>query len=287
MLKYKGARKKYGAFEMICDMEIKPGMVTGLIGANGAGKSTAFKAALGLLTLDGGVIELFGKSPDKLTAADKERLGVVLAEAGFSEYFTIMDIAAILEKMYHHFCREEFLQKCEMCSLPLHKKIKEFSTGMKAKLKFLAALSHRADLLILDEPTAGLDVAVREEMLSMLQDYLAECETRSVFISSHISTDLEQICDDVYMIQDGRILLHEETDVIRDSYGILKVDEAQYERLDKCALLRQQRGAYGFELLTSSRQFYSENYPELVIEKCSMDAVILLMMKGDMVCQDC
>lgn len=285
MLKFTDVRKQYGAFELVCNMEVKPGMVTGLIGGNGAGKSTAFKAALDLITLDGGAIKLFGKTHQKFLAADKERLGVVLAEAGFSEYFTIMDIAAILEKMYHRFSREIFLQRCEGAGLPLHKKVKDFSMGMKAKLKLLAALSHEAELLILDEPTAGLDVAAREEMLSMLQDYLAESEERSVLISSHISTDLEKICDDIYIIQDGRIILHEETDVLRDSYGILKVDEIQYERLDKRALLRQQREVYGFALLTSDRQFYSENYPEIVIEKCSMDDVILMMMKGDIICQ--
>lgn len=284
MLKFVDARKQYGTFELVCNMEIKPGMVTGLIGANGAGKSTAFKAALDLIPLDGGGIELFGKPHKEISMADKERLGIVLADSGFSEYFTIMDIASILGGMYHKFSRETFLRKCEEFGLPLKKKIKEFSMGMKAKLKLLAATSHGAELLILDEPTAGLDVAAREEVLSMLQDYLAESDNRSVLISSHISTDLEKFCDDIYMIQEGKIVLHEETGRIMDSYGIAKVDEEQYEKLDKCAQLCRKKEAFGYSILVSDRQFYMENYPKIVMEKCSIDDVILMMMKGEETC---
>lgn len=284
MLKFVDARKQYGTFELVCNMEVKPGMVTGLIGANGAGKSTAFKAALDLIPLDGGSIELFGKPHKEITMADKERLGIVLADSGFSEYFTIMDIAAILGGMYHKFSRETFLKKCEEFGLPLKKKVKEFSMGMKAKLKLLAATSHEAELLILDEPTAGLDVAAREEVLSMLQDYLTESDNRSVLISSHISTDLEKFCDDIYMIQAGKIILHEETGTLVDAYGIAKVSEKQYEELDRCALLRRKKEMFGYSLLVKDRQFYVENYPEIVMEKCSIDDVILMMTKGEEIC---
>lgn len=284
MLKYVDARKQYGTFELVCNMEVKPGMVTGLIGANGAGKSTAFKAALNLIPLDGGSIEMFGKPHKEITMEDKERLGIVLADSGFSEYFTIMDIAAILSGMYHKFSKAAFLRKCEEFGLPLKKKVKEFSMGMKAKLKLLAATSHEAELLILDEPTAGLDVAAREEVLSMLQDYLAESDNRSVLISSHISTDLEKFCDDIYMIQEGKIILHEETGTLMDSYGIAKVDEELYEKVDKCALLHRKKETFGYSLLVNDRKFYMENYPEIVMEKCSIDDVILMMMKGEEIC---
>lgn len=284
MLKFVDVRKRYGTFELACNMEVKPGMVTGLIGANGAGKSTAFKAALDLISIDGGTIELFGKPHKEIMAEDKERLGIVLAESGFSEYFTILDIASILDGMYRKFSREKFLKKCEEFGLPLKKKVKEFSMGMKAKLKLLVAMSHEAELLILDEPTAGLDVTAREEVLSILQDYLAESDTRSVLISSHISTDLEKFCDDIYMIQAGKIMLHEETGTLMDAYGIAKVSEKQYGELDRCALLRRKKEAFGYSLLVNDRQFYAENYPEIVMEKCSIDDVILMMTKGEEIC---
>lgn len=281
MLKFAGVKKQYGSFVLDVSMEVKPGTVTGLIGANGAGKSTTFKAALHLIPTDGGEICLFGKNVGTLTPQDKQKLGVVLSDSGFSEYLTVLDVAAILDAMYKEFSRERFLGRCEEFGLPFKKKIRDFSTGMKAKLKLLTAISYGAELLILDEPTAGLDVVAREELLALLQDYLGEQEERSVLISSHIASDLEKFCDEIYMIHDGKIILHEETDILLGSYGILKVGEAQYDRLDKRAVLCRKKEEYGYCLLTDSRQFYRENEPELIVEKCGIDDVILMMTKGE------
>ena len=281
MLKFAGVKKQYGTFVLDVSMEVKPGMVTGLIGANGAGKSTTFKAALNLIPTDGGEIRLFGKNVETLTPQDKEKLGVVLSDSGFSDWLTVNDVAAVLDAMYRDFSKEEFLRRCGEFGLPFKKKIRDFSTGMKAKLKLLVAISHEAKLLILDEPTAGLDVVAREELLALLQDYLGEQEERSVLISSHIASDLEKFCDDIYMIHDGKIILHEETDVLLGSYGILKVGETEYGRLDKSAVLRRKKEEYGYCLLTDSRQFYQENEPKLIVEKCGIDDVILMMTKGE------
>lgn len=284
MLKFSEVKKEYDNFTLNCSLEVKPGMVTGLIGANGAGKSTTFKAALDLISIDGGEITVFGKDYKELTAEDKEKIGVVLAESGFSEYLTVADVAAILCRMYSRFSKVDFFARCNAYGLPLNKKIKEFSTGMKAKLKLLVAISHGAELLLLDEPTAGLDVVAREELLALLQDYLSEEAERAVVISSHISTDLEKFCDDIYMISDGEIILHEETDVLLDSYGMIKVDEEQYQKLDKCAVLRRKQESFGYSLLTNDRQFYLENYPDLIVEKIGIDYVILMMTKGEAIC---
>lgn len=283
MLKFAGVKKQYGTFVLDVSMEVKPGMVTGLIGANGAGKSTTFKAALNLIPTDGGEIRLFGKNVETLTPQDKEKLGVVLSDSGFSDWLTVNDVAAVLDAMYRDFSKEEFLRRCGEFGLPFKKKIRDFSTGMKAKLKLLVAISHEAKLLILDEPTAGLDVVAREELLALLQDYLGEQEERSVLISSHIASDLEKFCDDIYMIHDGKIILHEETDVLLGSYGILKVDGSQYEKMDKSAILCRKKEEFGYCLLTDSRQFYQENEPGLIVEKCGIDDVILLMTKGERV----
>lgn len=282
MLKISEVKKSYGAFTLDCSLELHPGMITGLIGTNGAGKSTTFKAALNLISIDAGEITVFGKVHTSLTPQDKEKIGVVLSDSGFSEYLTVNDAAAIMRHMYSKFEEREFLDRCQKFNLPLKKKIKEFSTGMKAKLKLLAAMSHGAELLILDEPTAGLDVVAREELLEMLQDYLEEIGERSILISSHISGDLEKFCDDLYMIDNGTIVLHEETGVLLDNYGVLKVDEARYLSLDKNYLLRQKKETFGYSLLTSQRQFYQENYPGIVAEKGSIDDVILMMTKGEM-----
>lgn len=280
MLKLEHVKKQYKDFHLDCSLTVKPGMITGLIGANGAGKSTTFKAVLGLIRMESGIVELFGKRPEEITPEDKERLGVVLADSGFSGYLSIRDLIPVLKAMYHQFDQTYFEEQCRRFELPMTKKIKEFSTGMKRKLQVLAAISHHADLLILDEPTAGLDVLARDEMLTMLREYM-EIEGRAILISSHISSDLEDFCDDIYMIDHGQVILHEETDTLLNEYGLLKVDGKQYERLDKTYVLRSRKETFGYSCLTNEKQFYQENYPDIVVEKGSIDELIMMMVRGD------
>lgn len=280
MLKLEHVKKQYKDFHLDCSLTVKPGMITGLIGANGAGKSTTFKAVLGLIRTESGSVELFGKRPEEITPEDKERLGVVLADSGFSGYLSIRDLIPVLKAMYHQFDQTYFEEQCRRFELPMTKKIKEFSTGMKRKLQVLAAISHHADLLILDEPTAGLDVLARDEMLTMLREYM-EIEGRAILISSHISSDLEDFCDDIYMIDHGQVILHGETDTLLNEYGLLKVDGKQYERLDKTYVLRSRKETFGYSCLTNEKQFYQENYPDIVVEKGSIDELIMMMVRGD------
>lgn len=281
MLKITNLEKKYRDFHLNCSLEVPAGRVTGLIGANGAGKSTLIKAMLGLISTDNGEIKLFGKSMKEIKVADKEKMGVVLAESGFSGYLSIRDLIPILSAMYHSFEKEKFESYCKQYDLPLDKKIKDFSTGMKAKLKVLVAITHQARFLVLDEPTIGLDVLVRDELLDILRAYMEEDEDRSILISSHISSDLEGLCDDLYMIDNGQIVLHEEVDTILDGYGILKVTEEQYQKLEQKHILRVRQESFGYACLTDQKQFYLENYPDLTIEKGSIDEVISFMVRGE------
>ena len=273
--------KSYKDFQLDVTMEVKPGCITGLVGRNGAGKSTTFKAVLNLVRPESGSIQIFGTDSSKLTEKDRQNLGVVLSDSGFSEYLTIKDIHALLRRMYGSYDEGYFLVQCERQGLPLNKKIKEFSTGMKAKLKVLVALSHRAKLLILDEPTLGLDVAMREELLDLLRTYMEGDEERSILISSHIATDLESLCDDIYLINNGSIVLHEDTDVLLSSYAVLKMDAAQYEALDKKYVLKTKKEAFGCSCLTNQKQFYLDNYPQLVVEQSGIDDLILFMIGGE------
>lgn len=280
MLKIEHLKKRYDSFSLDCSLEVRPGYVTGLIGQNGAGKSTTFKAILGLIAADGGTITILGKDVSKITTEDKQKIGVVLADSGFSGYLTIYDILPVMERLYRKFDRKAFMKRAEYFGLPLRKKIKGFSTGMKAKLKVLIAISYQAELLILDEPTAGLDVIARDELLEMLRDFMEEDERRAILISSHISGDLESLCDDLYMIHEGKIILHEETDVLLGDYGILKANEKQFEGLERRYILRYKKEGYGYRCLTDQRQYYVENYPQLAVEKGSIDEVIMMMSKG-------
>ncbi|MEJ8735765.1 ABC transporter ATP-binding protein [Mediterraneibacter sp. ICN-202921] len=281
MLRINAVQKQYGKFMLQCSMEVKPGYVTGLIGPNGAGKTTVFKAVLGLLRIDGGTIEIGGKDNRILTNREKAEMGVVLSDSGFSEYLSVKEIIRIMENMYPYFHKEQFLEQCEQFCIPLNKKVKAFSTGMKAKLKLLLAMSHEAKILLLDEPTAGLDVAAREEMLDILREYMEKGEERAILISSHISGDLEGLCDDLYMLKDGQIILHEETDRLLDRYAVIKVDEEQFKNLDTQYILRKRKEAFGYQLLTEQKQYYMENYPRIVIENVGIDEVVLMMMKGE------
>lgn len=279
LIRLEKVEKHYPGFHLNCSMEVPEGRVTALIGPNGAGKSTTFKSILGLVFPDAGTAEVFGKPASKMTREDKEQMGIVLADSCFSGYLRIRELLPILGRMYALFKKEEFINRCQRFGLPVEKKIRELSTGMKAKLKILIAMSHDTKFLLLDEPTAGLDVLAREEILDMLREYMMPGD-RSILISSHISSDLEGLCDDLYLINDGQIVMHEETDVLLGEYGILKVTEEQYQALDRSRILRRKQESFGFSLLTDQKQFYQENTPELAMEKSSIDEVMTMMIRG-------
>lgn len=280
ILELKNVSKQYDTFRLDCSLSVKPGCVTGFIGQNGAGKSTTFKSILDLVHIDGGKINVFGKPHTSLNNQDKQDISTVLADSCFSGYLTINKIIPIMKAMYDKFDKNNFCERCKQFGLPLDKQIKDFSTGMCAKLKVLVALSHDAKLLILDEPTAGLDVVARDEVLNMLREYM-ENEDHAILISSHISTDLEGLCDDIYFICDGKIILHEDTDVLLSNYASLKADEKQYKKLDKRYILSVLKESYGYRCLTNQKQFYLENYPDIVIEKGTIDDIIMLKVKGE------
>ena len=272
--------KEYGSFALELNIQIPENRIIGLIGANGAGKSTTFKLMIGLIRPDQGNAEVFGRNAADLGAEEKQKIGVVFSDSGFSEYLRVQQLIPVMKRFYPDFQEKEFRKRCERFKIPLNKQIKDFSTGMKAKLNVLLALSHDSRLLLLDEPTAGLDVVAREEILDLLREYM-EIPGRTIVISSHISGDLEHFCDDLYMIHEGKIVLHEETDRILEEYGFLKVSEQEYEVLDKEYLLRVRKESFGYSCLTDQKKYYLENYPGLVVEKGSVDEVISMLVKGE------
>ncbi|MGT2755172.1 ATP-binding cassette domain-containing protein [Streptococcus ovis] len=280
MIKLDRLKKQYKDFSLDCSLEVKSGYITGLIGANGAGKSTTFKAILGLIKPDSGSIRLFGKEIGDLSITEKGQIGAVLSDSGFSNYLQIRDLVPILQGLYKGFNATWFIEQVRHFRLPEDKQIKDFSTGMKAKLKILVALSGQPKCLILDEPTAGLDVLARDEILDLLRDFMEQDEERSILISSHISSDLETICDDLYFIEDGRVILHADTDILLDNYGIIKVEVDDYKELDQNYILRSVKTSYGYRCLTNEKAYYLENSPQLVVENASIDDVLELMIKG-------
>ena len=280
MIQIKNIKKSYQDFLLDCSLTIEKGSVTGIIGKNGAGKSTLYKAILNLINIDSGNILVFNKDIKELDVKDKANIGVVLADSFFSSYLNIKDIRKIMMDSYETFDVTFFDKKVNEFELPVNKAIKSFSFGMKAKLKMLCALSHNAKILLLDEPTLGLDVIARDEILELLREYMAKDSDNTIMISSHIASDLESLCDDIYMIDDGKIILHEDTDVLLSNYAILKVDDQTYESIDKNYIYKVKKEDYGYALLTNQKQFYYENYPKIIIQNCSIDDVIYMMIKG-------
>ncbi len=280
MIQINGLKKKYKDFTLDLTLDLPKGRVSGLVGKNGAGKSTTLKAILGLIQTDEGSVKVFGKDAFNLTSEEKQQLGVALSDSSFSGYLTVDAVKNILKNMYHSFDEDKFLNLSEKMKLPLNKQIKEFSTGMKAKLKVIAALCHKAKLLIMDEPTSGLDVEARNEVLDILREYLAQDDEVSLLISSHISSDLEGLCDDIYLIDEGRLLLHEQTDELLDKYGVIKADDESFEKLEKDHILAYKKEKFGYSLFTDEKEYYRENYPDLIIENGNIDDLILIMTGG-------
>ena len=218
MIKINQLKKSYPGFDLNVSMNIKKGLVTGLIGKNGSGKSTIYKSILDLIQIDDGSITILNKDKDDLSIEDKNKIGIVLSDSFYSSYLTIKDLKKILKASYLSFDDSYFTSKVNLCQLPWDKQIRSFSFGMKSKLKIICALSHNAQLLLLDEPTLGLDVIARDEILDLLREFMEKDENHTILISSHISNDLEHLCDYVYMIDDGNILLEEEMDALLSCY---------------------------------------------------------------------
>ena len=198
--------KKYGSFALELNMEIPENQVTGLIGANGAGKSTTFKLMLGLIRPDEGNVEIFGRNAAEMGAEDKQKIGAAFSDSGFSEYLKVQQLIPIMSRFYPDFQEEEFRGRCERFKIPLNKQIKEFSTGMKAKLNVLLALSHDSRLLILDEPTAGLDPRGRDEILAQIRAY-HETKRATVILVSHSMEEIARNVERIVVMRDAHVYM--------------------------------------------------------------------------------
>ncbi|MHC5373514.1 ATP-binding cassette domain-containing protein [Enterococcus sp. LJL120] len=277
LLEVNHLKKNYGDFQLDCSLQVENNQVVGLIGRNGAGKTTLFKILMDLVPYEAGEIKLFGKEFAALTAMDKEKIGVAYSDSGFSKDLTLKQVAQILAGFYPAFQKEKFLTDCQSQKLKPSQKLAEYSTGMLAKLKIIIATSFGADLLILDEPTAGLDLMARNDLLQRLHQFMEE-ENHGILISSHISSDLKGLCDFIYLIDDGKIIFKEETAAITDFYGVVKLTPEQYQVMEPDYLLFTAKENWGYQCLTDQRQFFLDNYPNVVVEKATLDNVLEIIL---------
>lgn len=281
MIKIHDLKKNYPDFSLFIEkMDIPENTITGLVGANGSGKTTLFRLLCGLARPEGGSAEVLNASVWQLPPEIKQKIGVVFNASGYPESLTVQDIARVQKVFYPSFNENQYNMLTERFSLPPDKPVASFSTGMKAALKVICAITHQPLLLLLDEPTNGLDVINRHEIHGLLQEFM-EIPGRSIIISSHIASDLEQLCDDFWMIRQGRIQLHETVDALQNEYGILTLSQDQFDVLDKTAVIGYLPDAGGVKVLVSDRKFYEENYPGIVLDKGNIDDLELILEKGE------
>lgn len=254
------------------------GSIVGLIGENGAGKSTTINAVLGLIQKEAGSICVLGK--EQLDNEIKEQIGVVFDGNNYPEIFSTRKLNRVMKNVYHSWEEHTFLNLLKKFSLPTDKPIKQFSKGMKMKLAIAVALSHNSKLLILDEATSGLDPVIRDDILDILLDF-AQDETHSILISSHITTDLEKIADYIVFIHEGQVVFSKPKDELIEQYGIIKCGAAQFEALDKSDIIVYRKMDYEWQVLVADRAAMKKKYPKTLIDSVSIDEIMLLYVKGE------
>lgn len=275
-----GLTKKYEGFMLDhVSFQIPKGSIVGFIGENGAGKSTTIKAILNLIHADEGTVKVLGKAKDPADLALKEQIGVVFDESYFPENLKLRQISNILKNLYKNWEEEKFWDYCQRFHLPEKKVYKEFSKGMKMKLSIAVALSHQAKLLILDEATSGLDPVVRNEILDIFLDFIQE-EDHTVFLSSHITSDIEKISDYILLIHEGKILLFENKDELLYEYGMVRCSDAQLAKLDQAQILGIRKNAFETEVLVKNRRELEIMYPELVVDQVTIEEILLYIVKN-------
>lgn len=280
-IEIKGLTKKYDGFTLDNVSFIVPkGSIMGFIGQNGAGKTTTIRSLLNIIAIDGGSINMLGLDHIKDEYAIKERIAVVFDELPFHDSFTGVALSKMFAGIYQSWNKEQFFGLCERFGLPMKKKLSKFSKGMKMKMQIAAALSHNAELLIMDEATTGLDPVVRNEILDIFREYLMDGD-RSILMSSHITSDLEKIADSVTFIDKGKVLLSGYKDDILDTHGVIKCTREDYAEIDPADIVSTRLSDFGAEAMTADRQKAAQKYSGAVIEKTTLEEIMLFYVNRE------
>ena len=280
-IEIKGVTKRYDDFTLDnISFDVPKGCIMGFIGQNGAGKTTTIRSLLHITDINSGEIRLLGLDHIKDETAIKKRIAVVFDELPFHDMFNARDMARIFEGMYPEWDNSIYTQYLERFQLPAKKKIGQFSKGMKMKLQIACALSHNAELLVMDEATTGLDPVVRDEILHIFQEYLQNGE-RSVLMSSHITSDLEKIADMVTCIDRGKSLLSGCKDDILEKHGILKCDKEKIAEIDAADIVSIRTNNFGAEVMVHDCENASCKYRDCVIDPASLDDIMLYYVYRD------
>lgn len=275
-IEIKNLVKKFDDFTLEpIDFSIPKGSIVGYIGQNGAGKSTTIKLLLGLLKKDSGEIKILGyDNPNSLELKDK--IGVVFDDLLVPEEMTLVDLEKFCSRVYSKWDREFFYQLKKKFKLSEKQAIQSYSRGMRMKLSMAVALSHKAEILILDEATSGLDPIVRDEILDFLLDFIQD-ENHTILISSHILSDLEKVADYIAFINDGKVLFVESKDELKENYAICTLSNEEVKNLDEEAIIGRRIHAFGQEMLVK-RNFIPDG---IRLQKPSIEDIMIYFLKGD------
>ena len=270
--------KDFGDFALQdLNLTVPSGAICGLVGENGAGKSTTIRIALGALRPDGGTARVLSTdvtSPD--FQAVKEDVGVVLDEAYFPESLNAAQVGKIMSATYRRWEQSLYQSYLKRFDLPEKKAFKDYSRGMRMKLAIAVALSHQPKLLVLDEATAGLDPIVRDEVLDIFNEFTRE-EEHSILISSHILSDLEKLCDYIAFLHKGRLLFCEEKDRLLETYGMFEGSRETLDCLLPEAVVAREENRYGGVRALVRRELAPSGF---LLEKPSVEDVVLFLVKG-------
>lgn len=274
--------KQYSGFRLDnVSFSIPKGTVMGLIGENGAGKSTTIKAVLDLIKKDGGKVSFWGQELSSSKQL-KEDIGVVFDGINFYETLTPAKVGKISEAAYKQWDNPLYSDYLSRFQLPADKEIKTFSKGMKTKLCIATALSHRPKLLILDEATSGLDPVMRDDILEVFWEFVQD-ESHSILMSSHISTDLEKITDYITFIHQGKVLFCKSKDELLYHYGVLRCKTEIFDTIDKSEILAYRKEDYQWNVLVADKEKAKRKYKNAVVDDAAIDDILLLYVKGEQI----
>ena len=283
LIEVRGLCKRYKNFSLEgVDLTLPAGQILGLVGENGAGKSTTINAVLDLIRKDDGNILFWGKELSHNPRQLKEDIGVVFDGINFYETLTPVKVGKISAAAYRQWDPAAYKGFLDQFQLPADKEIKTFSKGMKMKLSIAAALSHHPKLLILDEATSGLDPVMRDDILDVFLDFIQD-ETHSILMSSHITTDLEKVADYITFIHQGKIVFSKPKDELIYNYGILRCGTEDFHRLDPADILAWRKNDYQWDVLVEDKNKAMSRYRSIVIDNPSIDDILLLYVKGEQV----
>ena len=274
-IEIKNVTKKYDGFTLDdISFNVPRGSIMGFIGQNGAGKTTTIRSILNIIPINAGEISLLGMDHIQHEHEIKERIAVVFDELPFHDIFNAKDIAKIFKGLYEKWDDKQYFDYLERFQLPQKKKIGQFSKGMKMKLQIACALSHGAELLVMDEATTGLDPVVRSEILDIFLEYLQD-EGHSILMSSHITSDLEKIADSVTFIDRGKILVSGYKDEVLENHGVIKCSKADYRNIEPEDIISARVSDFGAEVMTADRAGAAKKYSGLLIEPTTLEEIMV------------